>query len=182
MGTSYLLAKSSTTMKMYLGLLVVLAGLSMGQKGQRGKTEGLVRLGAGGQGFCPPPLARCGSCPCCLGGCVLSNCIGHCKSKKVSDDGSGGLSPLGCFPGPLPKACPPIKNLRIVNQKSSNYTRKKTFNECWTHCKELASNGLCNAWTYDTNSKGCFLYDTFPKCYNTEEYEGWISGRSFCPS
>ena len=31
--TSYLLATPSTTMKMHLGLLVVLAGLAMGQKG-----------------------------------------------------------------------------------------------------------------------------------------------------
>merc|ERR1719347_2277754 len=163
----------------------------MGQKGHNWGRPGVTgRQGAGGHldrilgpglgripgtGFCPPPFSSCGSCPCCLGTCALSKCIGACKSEKVSDDGSGGPSPLGCFPGPLPKACPPIKNLRIVNQKSSNYTRQKTFNECWTHCKELASNGLCNAWTYDTNSKGCFIYDTFPKCYNTEEYEGWIS-------
>merc|ERR1711872_922647 len=128
MGTSYLLAKSSTTMKMHLGLLVVLAGLAMGQKG------------------------------------------------------SGGLSQEGCFPGPPLNACPPIKNLRIVNQKYSNWTLQKTYDDCWQYCKALASNSNegCNAWTYSTTSTGCFAYNSFPACYNTEEYEGWISGRDHC--
>merc|ERR1711872_415411 len=150
MGTSYLLAKSSTTMKMHLGLLVVLAGLAMGQKGQRGKTEKRVRQEP------RPSIARIG--------------------------GSGGLSQEGCFPGPPLNACPPIKNLRIVNQKYSNWTLQKTYDDCWQYCKALASNSNegCNAWTYSTTSMGCFAYNSFPACYNTEEYEGWISGRDHC--
>merc|ERR1719481_660063 len=80
-------------MKLHLGLLFVLAGLAMGLKGQFGRPGVRGRQGAGGQlaripgtGFCPPPFSSCGSCPCCLGTCALSKCIGACKSEKVSDD------------------------------------------------------------------------------------------------
>merc|ERR1712098_647199 len=83
-------------------------GSSLGADGHLDRIlgPGLGRIP--GTGFCPPPFSSCGSCPCCLGTCALSKCIGACKSEKVSDDVLGKGSGVGSvftvtskYPGPV---------------------------------------------------------------------------------
>merc|ERR1712002_395145 len=105
MGTSYLLATPSTTMKMHLGLLVVLACLAMGQKGRRCPTNIAcdLRGGACFPGVCRRGYVQIGSC---TRTCVCCRPVEGIQAKlefgNVSGGlSAGGLSAGGLFPGGL---------------------------------------------------------------------------------
>merc|ERR1712025_229098 len=143
---------------MQLGLLVVMAGLAMGQKGSfllRGDVPGGVHPAVG-----------------------LKNILFNTSTslKKISSD-------EGCFPGRENKGCPPAENTRIVPQKYHDLTTQADYNACWNHCKSLANAPRCYAWTFIEKANptmNCFTYTSFPPCYTTRSQKGWYSGQSSC--
>merc|ERR1711872_198989 len=96
---------------------------------------------------------------------IVLTCLVAFAIAEPQKHPKGGSRPdYVCFPGPPPRGCPPVRNTRIVVQKYYDLSRRRDFNECWNHCKELASdtNIGCYAWTFDLINRDCYTYNTLP--------------------
>ena len=101
--------------------------------------------------------------------------------------------PDNCFYG----ACPPRRDVRIVDEDYYDRTTIADYRKCWQHCKFLRGGILsllrfehlndafilepnigCLVWTYNSTSDcdNCFTYNRFPDCYMVDRSVGWYSG------